>query len=71
MYYAVSKSGTGAKTTHTIVPVKERDLAEDWDIDPFATAEYVKTLKPYTSDAIYMSSKQELADVAREIAAGN
>ena len=71
MYYAVSKSGTGTKTTHTIVPVKERDLAEDWDIDPFATAEYVKTLKPYTSDAIYMSSKQELADVAREIAAGN
>jgi hypothetical protein len=71
MYYAVSKSGTGTKTTHTIVPVKERDLADDWDIDPVATAEYVKTLKPYTSDAIYVSSRQELAEVAREIAAGN
>jgi hypothetical protein len=69
MYFAVSKSGTGTKTTHTIVPVKERDLADDWDIDPVATADYVKTLKAYTADAIYMSSRQELSEVAREIAA--
>jgi hypothetical protein len=71
MYFAVSKSGTGTKTTHTIVPVKERDLAEDWDIDPVATAEYIKTLKPYTSEALYMSTKQELADIAKEIASNN
>lgn len=71
MYFAVSKSGTGTKTTHTIVPVKERDLAEDWDIDPVATAEYVKTLKPYTADALYLSTKQELAEIAKEIASSN
>lgn len=71
MYYAVSKSGSGTKTTHTIVPVKERDLAEDWDIDPVATADYVKTLKPFSPDAIYMSSKQELTEIAREIASSN
>jgi hypothetical protein len=29
MYWAVSKTGTGTKTSYTINPVKERDLAED------------------------------------------
>ena len=36
LYWAVSKSGTGTKTSYTINPVKERDLAEDWGIDPVA-----------------------------------
>lgn len=71
MYYAVSKSGTGTKTTHSVVPVKERDLAEDWDIDPVATAEYIKTLKPFGPEDLYTSSKEELAEIAREIAAAN
>ena len=71
MYFAVSKSGTGTKTTHTVVPVKERDLAEDWDIDPVATAEYVKTLKPFGPEALYTSTKAELAEIAREIAGNN
>jgi hypothetical protein len=71
LYYAVSKAGTGTKTTHSVVPVKERDLAEDWDIDPVATADYVKTLKPFGPEALYMSSKEELAEIAREIAAAN
>lgn len=69
MYYAVSKSGTGTKTTHSIVPVKERDLQEDWDIDPVATAAYIKTLKPFGPEALYMPSREELAEIAREIAA--
>ena len=71
VYFAVSKTGKGTSTVHSIVPVKERDLADDWDIDPVATAAYVKTLKPYDASAIYMSSRQELEDVAREIAAAN
>jgi hypothetical protein len=71
LYYAVSKAGTGTKTTHSVVPVKERDLAEDWDIDPVATADYIKTLKAFGPEALYMSSKEELAEIAREIASAN
>ena len=71
MYYAVSKSGTGTKTTHTVVPVKERDLAEDWDIDPVVTAEYVNTLKPFGPEVLYTSTKAELVEIAREIAGNN
>lgn len=71
IYYAVSKSGSGTKTTHTVVPVKERDLAEEWDLDPIAIADYVKTLKPYGTEALYTSTKAELAEVAREVAGNN
>ena len=71
LYWAVSKSGEGNKTAYSIVPVKERDLAEDWDIDPVAAAEMIKTMKPLGPDALHMSTKAELAEIAKEIASAN
>lgn len=71
IYWAVSKSGTGTKTSYSITPVKERDLAEDWGIDPVAAAELIKTMKPLGPDALHTSTKAELAEIAREIASGN
>jgi hypothetical protein len=69
MYYAVSKTGTGTKTSYSVVPVKERDLAEEWDIDPVAAADLIKSLKPLGPEALHTSTKAELAEIAREIAA--
>jgi hypothetical protein len=71
IYWAVSKSGTGTKTSYSITPVKERDLAEDWGIDPVAAAELIKTMKPLGAEALHTSTKAELAEIAREIAAAN
>ena len=71
MYWAVSKTGTGTKTAYSITPVKERDLAEDWGIDPVAAAELIKTMKPLGPDALHTSTKAELAEIAREIASAN
>lgn len=71
LYWAVSKSGTGTKTSYTINPVKERDLAEDWGIDPVAAAELIKTMKPLGPEALHTSTKAELAEIAREIASAN
>ena len=68
IYWAVSKSGTGTKTAYSITPVKERDLADDWEIDPVAAAELVKPLKPLGPDSLYIPTKAELEEVAREIA---
>ena len=69
MYYAVSKTGTGTKTSYSVVPVKERDLAEEWDIDPVAASDLIKSLKPLGPEALHTSTKAELAEIAREIAA--
>jgi hypothetical protein len=71
IYWAVSKTGTGTKTSYTVNPVKERDLAEDWGIDPVAAAELIKTMKPLGAEALHTSTKAELAEIAREIASAN
>jgi hypothetical protein len=71
IYWAVSKTGTGTKTSYSITPVKERDLAEDWGIDPVAASELIKTMKPLGPDALHTSTKAELAEIAREIASAN
>ena len=71
LYWAVSKTGQGTKTSYSIVPVKERDLAEEWEIDPIAAAELIKTMKPLGPDALHTSTKAELAEIARELATAN
>lgn len=67
IYWAVSKSGQGAKTTYSIMPVKDRDLADDWDIDPSEAAAALKPLKPLTPAALNPSSLEDLKEIAREI----
>jgi hypothetical protein len=68
MYWAVSKSGTGTKTSYSLMPVKERDLADDFGLDPVKVAEAIKGLKPLGPEALHTSTKAELAEIAREIA---
>lgn len=67
LFWAVSKAGQGAKTTYSIIPVKERDLSEDWELDIEEVTSELKKLKPLGTDALRMSTKAELADIAREL----
>jgi hypothetical protein len=70
IYWAVSKSGQGTKTSYSIMPVKERDLVEDWEIDPAAASQLLSSLKPLGPDALRVASKTELEEIAKEILAG-
>ena len=70
IYWEVTKSGSGTQTTYSLTPVKERDLAEDWDLDPIKVAELVKSMKPLDRSALHVSTKSELAAIAREITSG-
>ena len=67
IYWAVSKSGEGNKTSYSLVPVKERDLKDDWELDPVAVGEFVKTLKPLGPEALHAPSDLELAEIAKEM----
>jgi hypothetical protein len=67
LFWAASKSGSGQKTSYSFNSVKERDLAEDWDIDAEAVASLLKTLKPLGADALRIPTDDELRDIAREI----
>jgi hypothetical protein len=70
IYWAVSKSGQGTKTSYSIVPVKERDLVEDWEIDPAAAAEMLSKLKPLGPEALRVSTAADLEEIAKELLAG-
>lgn len=70
IYWAVHKSGQGTKTSYSLIPVKERDLVEDWEIDAAAAAEMISKMKPLGPDALRMSTKAELEEIAKEILAG-
>jgi len=67
MFWAVSKSGQSTKTSYSIMPVKERDLPEDWDLDAEHVRQTLSTFSPLGTDALRMSTKAELTDIAREI----
>lgn len=67
-FWALSKTGAGQQTAYTVTPIKERDLAEDWDVDPDDVAEVLKTTESLGADAIRVDSKETLTQIARELA---
>jgi hypothetical protein len=52
------------------MPVKERDLAEDWDLDPVTLSSVISKMKPLGPDALRVSTGAELEEIARELLAG-
>lgn len=67
-FYAVSRTGTGTKTQHMITPVKERDLADDYGLDPEVVGEFLSTADVHDEKAIQTQTYAELLEIAKEIA---
>lgn len=66
-YFVVSKSGKGSSTVYSIVPLKERDLEEEWDIDVASVRKHLATLEPLDESSLRPSSLQELREVANDL----
>lgn len=66
-YWSIARVGSGQKTSYTLTVVKERDLAEDWDLDPAEVKKAVASLEGYTADIIKMSTKGELRMVVADL----
>lgn len=68
LYWAVSKTGKGLKTQHHALPVKERDLEEDWEFDLDAIEDFLSTAEaPDPKAAINWDSKSALRAIADEV----
>lgn len=67
-FYAVSRTGTGMKTVHMVAPVKERDLADDFGLDPEIVGEFLSTAEVHDESAIQTQTYAELLEIAKEIA---
>jgi hypothetical protein len=68
LYFSVSKQTKNNKTTYYITPVKERDLADDWDIEPLSEEDLEEfDDKAYDEDVLQVNTRNELKTIAREI----
>ena len=63
-YWAVTRTGKLQSISYAVNPVKERDLQEDWGIDPVKAEEFIKTVKPFDKSTIRISTYEELEKVA-------
>ena len=66
-YWAMSKSGTMASTAYHITPVKERDLEEDWDIDPTAAKTFLESIEPFSDSVVKRNTYAELLEIAQSL----
>jgi len=64
-YWALSRTGTGPKTTYIIDMVRARDLAEEWDLDPLSVEEALDTVEPLTAEVIYVTPRADLIEIAK------
>jgi hypothetical protein len=69
LYFAVSKKkGKNNFWSYTILPVKERDLAEDWDLDPLSSSELDALVdKTYDSSVVRIPARDELLKVVEDL----
>ena len=63
-YWALTRTGKLQSISYAVNPVKERDLQEDWGVDPVKAEEFIKAVKPYEKSAIRIPSYEELEKVA-------
>lgn len=69
LYWSVSKSGGGSKgrVAYQVTPVKERDLGDDWDMDPATEADLDKfDAAKYGKDLVQYSTRKQLQEIADE-----
>lgn len=69
LYWSMSRQGKGPKTTYSILPVKARDLAEDWGVDQTEVEEQIEAFEPLTARVISSTPRDELMTIAREMSA--
>jgi hypothetical protein len=67
IYWSLSRQGKGPKTTYSVIPVKPRDLDEDWGCDQAEVEATIDKFEPLTAKVIALTPRSELADIAREI----
>lgn len=63
-YWAIVRIGKGPSTVYTVSPVKERDLDEDWGINPSKAENACAEAEVYTRDFIKEYTREELDEVA-------
>jgi len=67
-FWEVSRQGTASTTQYTMIPVRGRDLAEEWKLNADTVQELVASAVPYTAEVIRETPRSEMLEVARSVA---
>lgn len=71
-FWGLSKSGKkGGRVSYNLNCVKERDLTDDYELDPEDALTALEKCKPYTKEAFKPASLSDLREVAHELADDN
>lgn len=66
-YWAISRTGKGATTSYNLQVIRERDIAEEWKIEPLSEAVLAKHKEEkYDSSIIKVPTYAELLAIASE-----
>jgi hypothetical protein len=66
-YWAISRTGKKSSTQVSHQVVKERDLEEEWEIDPLTEDQLASLRKQaYTSDILFIPTRKKLLEIAAE-----
>lgn len=63
-YWAINRTGKLQQTVYNLMPVKARDLAEDWGVDPEQIEPKIASFAPFDRSIIKNSTFAELLDLA-------
>jgi hypothetical protein len=63
-YWSIVRIGKGPSTMYTVAHVKERDLEEDWNINPVVAEEVAASAEPYPRNSIKEHTVEELNEIA-------
>lgn len=66
-FWSLSRTGKMQTTVYNLIPVKERDLEEDWSIKPSDVNEFLSTVEPYTRSDIHEHTYAQLAEIANDL----
>jgi hypothetical protein len=70
-YWGLSRSGKGNNTSYNIIPIKERDLKDDWGVEPLDDRDFEDLEKEMYTSRTYPEnppSYRDLKEIAEEIA---
>jgi hypothetical protein len=66
-YWAISRTGKGATTSYNLQVIRERDIAEEWKIEPISETVFSKIKEEkYDSSIIKVPTYSELLAIASE-----
>ena len=67
-YFAVTKTGKGTQSDTTPVPVKERDLWDDYEVEPLTEKEFDSLYrKRFDASIVQVPSMQTLRELAKDM----